>query len=51
MNAYDIFFDGIARIQADEPDTAREMLKEQLTECGALTVLDVGKATLVGSDR
>ena len=48
MNVYDIFFDGIAKVYAEEPETAREILLSQLSETPGLLVLDVGKATKVG---
>jgi hypothetical protein len=48
MNVYDIFFDGIAKVYAEDPDTAREILLEQLSKTPGLLVLDVGKATRVG---
>lgn len=51
MNVYDIFFDGIAKVYAEEPETAREILLSQLGKTPGLILLDVGKATRVGGSE
>lgn len=51
MNAYDLFFDGIARVRANTPDEARERLVSALKDVPGVFNADVGNAMLIGSDE